>query len=106
MTLFQARFIQYLTLIGCSIRATAGNFYARYKYVYEGEVVTYVQHRGEYHGYGGNQIDGILLREEAIAVLTAHKILPHFDTMGHSYYGGNIKYSYRKLRKKMKEWKK
>jgi len=30
MTLFQARYIQLLTLGGCSMRATAGNYYGRY----------------------------------------------------------------------------
>lgn len=66
MTLFQARYVQFLTLSGCSLRATAAHYYDRYDY--DGN---YKRGKG-FDGlftYGGNQIDGIELRKEAIKVL-------------------------------------
>lgn len=91
MTLFQARFIQYLTLKGCSLRATAGYYYARYNSDNSQRFPSY-----KYNGVKGSQIDGILLREEAIAFLSALGIDPII-----SVYDNNIGYdndSYEKFR--------
>ena len=77
MTLFQARFIQWLTLNQCSIRATAGNYDARYNADGSQKTVKEI-----YKGYGGNQVDGMLLRDKAIEVLEENNIEPFFDTMG------------------------
>lgn len=77
MTLFQARFIQWLTLHQCSLRATAGNYYARYN-----EDGTQKKNKEHYEMFGGNQLDGILLRKEAIKILQKHKIEPYFEEMG------------------------
>jgi len=91
MTLFQARFVQYLTLIGCSLRATAGNYYGRYNFDWTRKVIP-----NDYNGWGGNQLDGIFLREEAIKILTEKGIDPVISTMDN-----NIGYdddSYKKWR--------
>lgn len=74
MTLFQARFIQWLSLIGCSQRAIAGNYYGRYN-----EDGTRRNVPNDYEGFGGNQIDGILLVEEAIKTLIKHGKDPIMD---------------------------
>lgn len=95
MTLFQARFIQYLTLVGCSIRATAGNYYARY----DGDGIQHKK-RIDYDGWGGNQLDGMFLRERAIDVLKARGVDPVIGV-----YDNNIGYeddSYEKFRMKQK----
>lgn len=62
MTRFQARYVQWLSVIGCTLRATAGHYYRRYdgNDNFRGE---------EYEGSGGNQIDGFILRERAYEVL-------------------------------------
>jgi hypothetical protein len=74
LTLFQARYIQYLTLIGCSLRSTAGHFFERYNYdgTFKGK---------EYFGYDGNQIEGMQLREIAIEVLIKNNIDPIISVM-------------------------
>lgn len=98
MTLFQARYIQWLTLIGCSIRSTAGHFYGRYNQDYSFKGLN------TYEGYGGNQLDGIFLREEAIKVLEEKGVDPMFDMSGN-----NIGYehdSYRNWRKETKQKRK
>ena len=77
MTLFQARFIQWLTLNGASQRATVGNYFARYNF--NGTQKTYKE---EYLGFGENQLDGIFLREEAVKVLKKHNIEPYFEVAG------------------------
>lgn len=87
MTLFQARFIQYLTLNGCSLRATAGYYYSRYNKRLPFD---------KYDGVAGSQIDGILLREEAIRFLLKLGVDPII-----SVYDNNIGYdndSYAKFR--------
>ena len=74
MTLFQAKFVQWLTVRkDCSLRATAGNFYARYNHDYSPKTP-----RTKYEGHGGNQISGITLREEAIKMLEDNGIEPCF----------------------------
>ena len=88
LTLFQARYVQYLTLIGCSMRATAGNFFARYNYD-----LTQKNEYSEYRGFGGNQIEGILLREKAIKVLEDNKIKPFFDVNGNNIGYENNSYT-------------
>ncbi len=65
LTLFQARYIQWLTLIGCSLRATAGNFYSRYKSDLSQKINPTI-----YEGFGGSQLDGIFLRESTIEKTT------------------------------------
>ena len=82
MTLFQARFVQWLTLTGCSLRATAGYYYGRYNdnNEYKGII-------NDYDGYGANQLDGIRLRELAIKTLLEHNIVPII-----SVYDNNIGY--------------
>ena len=77
ITLFQARFIQWLTLNQCSLRATAGNYYARYNF--DG---TQKKNKVYYEMSGGNQYDGLFLRKKAIEVLRKNKIEPHFEVMG------------------------
>lgn len=76
MTLFQARFVQYLTLIGCSLRATAGNYYTRYNFDGTQKVT-----QNDYNGVDGNQLDGMYLREEAIKILTQKGIDPVISIM-------------------------
>lgn len=96
MTLLQARWIQYLTLTGCSLRATAGNFYERYAPLSDG---SYMYHRSEfpYMGFGGNQFDGCCLREEALEVLKAHGVKPYFNVDGNAI--GYDEDSYEKFKK-------
>ena len=77
MTLFQARYIQWLTLNQCSLRATAGNYYARYNV--DGTQKTI---REEYKGCYGNQLDGIFLRKDAIKLLESKGEETFFDEMG------------------------
>ena len=77
MTLFKARFIQWLTLNQCSLRATAGNYYARYNF--DG---TQKKIKKDYPEFGGNQLDGIFLRKKAIKILQNHNIEPLFEEMG------------------------
>lgn len=99
MTLFQARYVQYLTLIGCSIRATSGYFFGRYTLVSNHKTFRYINNNGvnEYKGYGGNQIDGILIRQEAIKVLEEKGIAPHFTC-----YGSDLEEEYEEFRKRTK----
>ena len=62
MTKFQALFVLWLRhekFGSCSLRALAGNYYARYN---EGTM-------WKYKGIGGNQLEGIKLEEEAFKVL-------------------------------------
>lgn len=74
MTLFQARFIQWLVLhVGCSLRATAGNYYGRYDRSGKFRGVV-----NDYEGWDGNQLDGILLSKKAIQVLKANGAKPYF----------------------------
>lgn len=93
MTLLQARFIQFFTLIGCSMRSTAGNYYARYNP--DGSLNV----GGVYKGIGGNQIDGIILREEAIVVLQSKGIVPGFDVNGTDLTYEDYKKLYRRKKK-------
>jgi len=76
MTLFQARYVQWLTLIGCSLRATAGHYYGRYNFDNTNKNTP-----NDYNGCGGNQLDGIFLRKEAIKVLTENGIDPVISEM-------------------------
>jgi hypothetical protein len=76
MTRFQARYVQWLTLIGCSLRATAGNYYGRYN-----DDGTNKNQPNSYESVGGNSLDGADLRREAISVLLAAGIEPYFNDM-------------------------
>ncbi len=89
MTLFQARYVQWLTLIGCSLRATAGNYYARYNFdgSFKGN---------KYEGVGGNQIDGINIRKRAIEALKGFYIEPVISIMDNNI--GYDEDSYKKWR--------
>jgi len=82
MTLFQARFVQWLTLKGCSLRATASYYRDRYDQglPFGSKVV------GPFT-VGGNQVDGILLRTEAIDLLKEKGIDPVIGV-----YDNNIGY--------------
>ena len=85
MTIFQARFVQWLTLKGCSLRATAGYFAERYdrvdgEYVQTGNV--YDSTSSDLFSPSGNQLDGIFIREKAIHILNQQGVEPHFYTMG------------------------
>lgn len=82
MTRFQARYVQYLTLVGCSLRATAGNYYGRYN-----SNGTCKNKPNNYDGWGGNQLDGIFLRKNAIKTLSELGIDPII-----SVYDNNIGY--------------
>lgn len=93
MTLFQARYIQYLTLIGCSLRATAGHYYGRYNFDGTQKVTL-----NDYNGWGGNQLDGIFLREEAINYLTEKGIDPVISVMDNNI--GYDEDSYKKWRRR------
>ena len=96
MTRFQARYIQYLTLIGYSLRATAGNYYGRYNKDGSNKGLP-----NNYKGFGGNQMDGIALRERAIEKLLELGIDPVIGIMDN-----NIGYdddSYRVWRRKIKQ---
>lgn len=77
MTLFQARFIQWLTITGCTARVTAGTYYARYNV--DG---TQKKIKEEYNGLMSNQLYGVDLRMSALKVLECHGIEPYFDSMG------------------------
>lgn len=75
MTRLQARYVQYLTLIGCSLRATHMHYRNRYEH---GARWTEAPH----WTWGGNQMTGILLRKEAIEHLKSAGIEPHMNEMG------------------------
>jgi len=67
MTLFQARFVQWLTFKGYSLRMTAVLYYSRYNI--DG---TQKNKEDDYGFFCGNQIDGIFLRVAAIKCLKEH----------------------------------
>lgn len=115
MTRFQARYIQWLTLKGCSIRATAGYFYERYEGVLQDiRMIVYVQKgnpfgstAGDFFSPSGNQLDGILLREEAIDLIESWDEKPYFTTMGTEDSVAGETYedytNYEQIRKRIKD---
>ena len=76
LTRFQVRYIQWLTLIGYSLRATARDFFNRYN---ENDL-SLRNPRGTEEI--GNQLSGIFLRENAIDYLNHYGIDPMFEVMG------------------------
>ena len=67
MTKFQALFVLWLrheSMCACSWRALSGNYNARYN---DGSI-------WKYKGIGGNQIDGIMLEEEAFKILFPERL--------------------------------
>ena len=69
MNKFQALYVLWLRhdkFQGCSWRALAGNYYARY--TFENELIP-IEDRNSYEGFGGNQIDGMLLEQQAFSIL-------------------------------------
>lgn len=109
MTLFQARFVQCLTLIGYSIRATDGYFSERYslegdKYVQTGN--PFDKTSSGLFSPPGNQIHGIVIRESAIKTLKEHGIEPYFDWTGSHIGHGHDNYSdWKKRQKRAKRFK-
>jgi len=77
MTLFQARYIQWMTFKNYSLRAISRNYYSRYNTDgTQKEIKTF------HENSSGNQMDGIFLRREAIRALKRNNIEPLFDEMG------------------------
>ena len=76
LTRFQARYIQWLTLIGYSQRATAREFFNRYN---EDDLSLRVPKGKEEIG---NQMSGIFLRQHAIDYLNYHGIDSMFEISG------------------------
>ena len=75
LTRFQVRYIQWLTLIGYSQRATAREFFNRYNNDLSLRIP-----RGT--DEIGNQMTGIFLRQYAIDYLNCHNIDPMFEING------------------------
>jgi hypothetical protein len=71
LTRFQARYIQFLSLNDCSLRAIAGNFYGRYN-----DDMTRKNCVNDYDGWGANQLDGIELVEACIEYFKKEGIDP------------------------------
>lgn len=67
LSLFQARYVEYLDKKGCTWRAMGGNFFARYN-----DDLTQKTKYEPYRGFGGNQIDGMDLTEAAIKTFEKH----------------------------------
>ena len=71
---FQALFVLWLrheNYCGCSWRALAGHFYARYGY---NLTLKPFKSRESYEGFGGNQIDGMELEEKAFRILVSEPL--------------------------------
>lgn len=75
MTKFQALYVLWLrneNFQGCSWRALAGNYYARY--THDNKLIT-IKNRYPYNGIGGNQIDGMIIEEKAWRVLRPNPLI-------------------------------
>ena len=74
MTKFQALYVLWLrhdTLQSCSWRALAGHFAARYGVL---ENTKRLSKRFVYDGFGGNQIDGMMIEAEAFKLLRPNSL--------------------------------
>lgn len=76
LTRFQVRYIQWLTLVGYSQRATAREFFNRYN---ENDLSL---RKPKGIDEIGNQLSGIFLRKYAIDYLNDHGINPMFEING------------------------